>query len=199
MTEVVGVILAGGQSSRLGGRDKALLPLAGRPLIEHAIANLGPQVDRLVISSNGDPAQFSRYALPVVPDLIPDRPGPLAGAHAALSRWPTTMIVTVAVDLPFIPADLVSRLRSALGDADCAYATTDRQSHALAILWRAGLAPALALALDAGARRVGDWLRAHGNAVLFPVMPDSDLDFNVNTPDDLALAEARLASASRGK
>src|SRR5690242_6663170 len=110
--EVVGVILAGGQSRRMGGTDKAFLPLAGRPLIAHVIERLRPQVDAVVVNSNGDPARFADFGLEVIADAIGGFQGPLAGIltgmqwarrHARNARW----IATAAADTPFLPRDVV--------------------------------------------------------------------------------------------
>src|SRR3990172_921049 len=110
---VTGVILAGGQSRRMGGGDKGLLELAGRPMLAHVIERLGPQVGRMVINANGDPARFSQFGLPVVADTVTGFAGPLAGvlagmrwsaANAPAARW----IVTAAGDAPMLPGGLVS-------------------------------------------------------------------------------------------
>jgi molybdopterin-guanine dinucleotide biosynthesis protein A len=208
MPNTIGVILAGGQSRRMGA-DKATIMLASRPLIAHVIERLAPQVDALAISANDDPERFAHLGLPVFGDEIGGVAGPLAGAHAAAGRYPHDDVVTVAVDLPFLPRDLVTRLRAAIGEtapapslargprldpvgaADCAYATCNGR-HAAAILWRAGQAGALAKFLSSGGRRVEDWLAAHGVAVEFPASAEEDVLFNINTPDDLASAEERI-------
>ena len=83
-TNIVGVILAGGLSTRMGGGDKPFLPLAGRPVLAHVIERLRPQADRLVINANGDPARFAAFGLPVIPDTVPGHPGPLGGILAGL-------------------------------------------------------------------------------------------------------------------
>src|SRR5262245_50199392 len=118
---VTGVILAGGQSRRMGGGDKGLLDLAGKPMLAHVIERLAPQVGRMIINANGDPARFARLGLPVVPDTVPDFAGPLAGvlagmrwsmANAPAARW----IATAAGDAPLLPTDLVVRSLAALQD-----------------------------------------------------------------------------------
>lgn len=195
-SETVGVILAGGRGRRIGGRDKAFVTLGGQPLLAHVLARLAPQVDRVVINSNGSPTRFTPWTLPILPDLRPGLLGPLAGIHAALMAWPGAFIVSVAVDLPFLPPDLVARLHAGLDDAACAYAS-DGLHHALAALWRPGQAAALGAFLDAGHQSVMGYLAHHGREVIFPPDVQSDVGFNVNTPDDLARAEARLAAACR--
>ncbi len=116
---IVGVILAGGRSSRMGGGDKCLLPLAGRPVLASVIARLRSQVSDIVINANGEPARFARFGLPVVADSVAGFAGPLAGVHAGLewvkaNRPGTRYVVTVASDTPFFPEDLVQRFLSEL-------------------------------------------------------------------------------------
>lgn len=187
---LVGLILAGGRSQRLGGRDKALLELRGQTLLARAIARLAPQVDVLAINSNVPAAAFAAYGLPVIADRKPGYLGPLAGIHAGLKTWPDRRLVTVAVDLPFLPADLVSRLER--GTGNCRYASNGTQ-HALALWWEPGQADAVEQFLDRGGRSLYDWLSAHGRAVRFDAHADSELFFNINTPEDLQRAEQLAA------
>ena len=109
----LGVILAGGLASRMGGGDKALLDLAGRPLLAHVIDRLAPQVGAMALNANGDPSRFSDWGLPVIADSVEEYPGPLAGVLAGMD-WAAgqgaTHIVTAAADTPFFPRDLVTRL-----------------------------------------------------------------------------------------
>lgn len=190
-TTTIGLILAGGRGRRLGGQDKAFVRLGGQTLLARMHARLAPQVDRIAVSSNADPAAYADAGLEVVADAKPGYLGPLAGIHAALARWPRACVLSVAVDLPFVPHDLAARLHAALGDKICAYASNGHH-HALAVLWAPGQADALARVLDAGERSVGPYLRAHGHAVVFPPAADTDIGFNINTPEDLTAAEARL-------
>lgn len=117
MTKPLGVILAGGRATRMGGGDKGLLPLGEGRLIDHVLERLGGQVSGIALNANGDPARFSDLGLPVIPDTLPDYPGPLAGVLAGLD-WAaeagTETIVTVAADTPFFPRDLVATLDAAL-------------------------------------------------------------------------------------
>lgn len=189
---LTGVILAGGRSTRMGGTDKAFVGLAGRPLLAHVIERVAPQVDRLAISSNAPPAAFAAYPFPVLPDLLAGFRGPLAGIHAALAAYPDDLVLTVAIDLPFLPTDLAARLRAALRPGRCAYAT-DGQRHALAVLWTPGHAASIARALESGRASLYGWLEANGDPVTFPPTAGSDVSFNVNSPEDIARAEARLA------
>jgi len=188
VTKTIGLILAGGRSTRLGGMDKAWVTLAGRPLLAHAVTRLGPQVDNLAISSNAPAERFASFGLPVLPDRIPGYAGPLAGIHAGLLEFPDDYLVAVAVDIPGIPRDLVTRLQDGLGTHACAYASSGRQ-HALAVLYRPGTATMVQHYLDDGHRRVGTFLQTHGCAVLFDRPQDHGLFMNLNTPEELARAE----------
>lgn len=194
---VCGLILAGGLGRRMGGVDKALLPLAGRPLLTHAIAALAPQVDRLALSANGDPARFSAFGLPVVPDPLPDHPGPLAGILAGLEalqgeHW----LVSVPADAPFLPHDLVKRLlaRQAETGSAAVFAASGTRTHPATALWRADLASLLRSYLLAGERRVGRFLAQIGaGSAIWETVPQDPFT-NINTPEDLAWAEQIVAS-----
>ncbi len=127
---IVGVLLAGGQSRRMFGAgrgddasgDKGLLDLGGRPMLAHVMERLAPQVGRMIVNANGDPARFAAFGLPVVADTVGGYVGPLAGVLAAM-RWTATnapdarFVVTVSTDAPFLPDDLVRRLLAAEGGA----------------------------------------------------------------------------------
>jgi molybdopterin-guanine dinucleotide biosynthesis protein A len=190
---IVGLILAGGRSRRLGGRDKTFLDLAGRPLIAHVIERLAPQVDMLAINSNAPVEAFAAFGLPVIADRKPGQLGPLAGIHAGLDTWPDSPLVTVAVDLPFLPHDLVTRLQRAGGA--CRYAS-DGATHALALWWEPGQADAVGEFLDRGGRSVRDWLGVHGSPVYFDRPGDGDQFLNINTEEDLRRAAQRLSSTA---
>lgn len=183
-----GLILAGGRSTRMGGNDKAFVTLTGRPLIAHAVSRLQPQVAALAINSNADPARFADYRLPVIADVLTGHQGPLAGIHAGLARYPEAFLVTVAVDIPFLPGDLVTRLRAGLGTARCAFASNGHH-HALALLWAPGALTLLEEYLASGERSIKKFLAEHGAAVIFDRPGDAGLFHNLNTPEDLARAE----------
>lgn len=198
---VAGVILAGGLARRMGGGDKALLEVAGQPLLAHVIERLAPQVDELVLNANGDPARFARFGLPVVPDTVEGFAGPLAGVLAGM-RWAAGRghehVVSAAGDTPFFPADLVRRLWAAKGEQPIAMAATDDPERGLSehptfALWPVGLADDLEKALTEGhMRKVIVWTSRHGCARA--VFDGAEFPFfNVNTPDDLAEA-ARIAA-----
>jgi len=201
MTLPLGIILAGGQARRMGGGDKGRLMLGGRSLLDHVIARLGPQVAGLALNANGDAARFADLGLPVVPDSLPDFPGPLAGVLAGLD-WAANhgaeVIVTAAADTPFLPEDLVARLTRAAERAGTpiALAATHVEGrmvrHPTFGLWPVALREDLRVALQDGLRKVVLWTDKHGAAsVQFPCAP-FDPFFNVNTPEDLAQAEAML-------
>ncbi len=199
MTRVLGVILAGGRATRMGGGDKGLREVAGRRLIDHVIDRLAPQVAGLAINANGDPARFDEFGLPVLPDSLPDRPGPLAGVLAGLD-WAAAQgadaIVTAAADTPFFPHDLVARLTAAGDLALAASADPDGQlqRHPTFGLWPVRLREDLRAALNGGLRKIVLWTDQHGAATVeFPATP-FDPFFNVNTPEDIARAEALAAA-----
>jgi molybdopterin-guanine dinucleotide biosynthesis protein A len=201
--KVVGLLLAGGQSRRMGGGDKTLRLLGGIPLLERVIERLRPQIDALVLNANGDPARFARCALPVVPDSVPGFAGPLAGVLAGLD-WAAThrsdchYVVSVATDAPFLPADLVVRLAEGLDEAgaDLSCATSGGRSHPVFGLWPVRLRDDLRGALvDQGIRKVDLWTARHKLATV--PFSDQPVDpfFNANRPEDFAAAEALLKSA----
>ncbi len=198
----VGVLLAGGLARRMGGGDKPLRRLGGRTLLAHVVTALAPQCVGLVVNANGDPARFAAFGLPVAGDTLPGYLGPLAGILAGM-RWAAAHypeaadILTVAADTPFLPADLAARLAAARGDAAVACAGSGGRAHPTIALWRVALADRLEAALLAGDRGVLAWATGQGLALAdFPAAP-WDPFFNINTPEDLLVAEARLVQAKR--
>ena len=197
---IVGVILAGGSARRMGGGDKCLLPVGGRPILARIAGRLAPQCGRLLLNANGDARRFADFGLEVVPDTAPGSAGPLAGLLAAFDRvaaaYPQASdIVTVPGDTPFIPADLVARLREARagGGARIACAASGGRTHPTAALWPVAIREPLRLAFAEGERRIGRFAAAQGLVeVEWPSPPDPFL--NVNTPADLAAAEAVAAN-----
>lgn len=184
----------------MGGGDKALIELAGRPLLAHAIERAAPQVSQLVINANGDPVRFADFGLPVVADSVAEddggSAGPLAGvlaglewaaANAADCRW----IATFATDAPFFPADLVARLADAVetGEASLACAESDGRRHPVFGLWPVDLRADLRHAVvEEGARKVEAWTARHGLALVSFPAPVVDPFFNINRPDDVNAA-----------
>jgi molybdenum cofactor guanylyltransferase len=192
--DLVGVILAGGQSRRMGGGDKGLLPLGTGAVIGHVIDRMSPQVSALAINANGDPARFLPYGLPVLPDSLPDFPGPLAGILAALD-WAVSRgadwVVTVPSDTPFVPRDLVARLTAAQ-TAPVVIAATGDRVHPTCGLWSVGVRDDLAATLARGERKVRDFSDRHGAAMARFTDGPPDPFFNINTPADLAQAQGWL-------
>jgi molybdopterin-guanine dinucleotide biosynthesis protein A len=186
----------------MGGGDKCLLDLEGKPLLRHAIDRLGPQVAGLVLNANGNPDRFADFGLPVVADSIEGFAGPLAGVLAGLdyaAGHGFERIVTAAADTPFLPDDLVDRLLAAAADSGTpmAMAATPDPEHSMSrhptfALWPVSLREDLRQALTDGVRKVIAWTDRHGCAsVTFATAP-IDPFFNVNTPDDLARAKQML-------
>ena len=195
MKQPLGVILAGGQATRMGGGDKGLLPLGQGTIISHVIARLEPQVAGMALNANGDPARFADLNLPVLPDSIPGFAGPLSGVLAGLDWAATkdaTHIVTAAADTPFFPCDLVPQLLHAAEAAstEIALACTPDGRHPTFGLWPTALRDDLRAALNDGLRKVVLWTDKHGGATAH--FPDDAAFFNVNTPDDLVQAENML-------
>ncbi len=200
MTEsiVVGVILAGGRATRMGGGDKGLRHVAGRRLMDHVIARLGPQVAGMAINANGDPARLAEFGLPVLPDSLPDHPGPLAGVLAGMD-WAAgqgaAAIVTAAADTPFFPPDLVVRLQSAAGPSGLALAASTDDAGRIWRqptfgLWPVALRDDLRAALTGGLRKIVLWTDGHGAGQAVFASDPFDPFFNVNTPEDIGRAEA---------
>ncbi len=202
----LGLILDGGLARRMGGVDKGLVMLAGRPMLMHVIERLRPQCAELAISANGDPARFTPFGLAVVADDPQDFSGPLAGVLAGLelcarSTPRMSHVATLPADTPFAPKDFVARLheaRRAAGSA-IAVAASGGRAHHVAALWPAELAAELRRAVSGeGLRKVESFLARCSVAVVdWPCEP-VDPFFNVNTAEDLARAEAILAAASGG-
>lgn len=189
MTQPLGVILAGGQATRMGGGDKGLLPLGGSTLLGHVIDRLAPQVDGLVLNANGDPARFDSFGLPVIADSI-DQAGPLSGVLAGLDYAAAQghdAIVTAAADTPFFPDDLVLHLLASAQNGLCLAASPSGRQPTFG-LWPVALRNDLRAALDGGLRKVVQWTNQHDAGTA--EFPDDAAFFNVNTPDDLAKAKA---------
>ncbi len=197
---IVGLLLAGGLSRRMGGGDKALRLLGGVSLLDRVIERLRPQVAAMVLNANGDPARFARFGLPVVADSIAGFAGPLAGILAGLDwaaahRPDCPLIVSVPTDAPFLPRDLVARLAQGLeeADADLACVASGGQAHPVIGLWPVRLREDLRRAVDADrVRKVDQWTQRHRLAQV--AFPDQPLDpfFNANRPEDLEAAASLL-------
>ncbi len=202
---VAGVLLAGGQAKRMGGGDKGLRALGGRPIMDYIVERARPQVAALLINANGDPERFSGYGLPVVPDVIEDFAGPLAGVltgmeWAAATAPQCPWVATFACDAPFAPSDLVARLLAAVEgeDADMACAASRGRAHPVFGLWPVALAAELRQAMSEEDMRKIDRWTARYNLIEVDFSADPfDPFFNINAPENLAEAE-RLLSTERG-
>lgn len=199
------MLLAGGQSRRMGGGDKCLRLLAGQPILSHIIERARLQVEALVLNANGDPARFAGFGLPVVADVVADYAGPLAGILTGLD-WAAEQapgcshVASFACDAPFFPRDLVARFVSALAaeDAELACATSAGRAHPVFGLWPLALREDLRKAMTGeGIRKVDIWTgryklaRAEFSLVDGPLGP-GDPFFNANRPEDLAEAEDQI-------
>jgi len=200
--KIGGVLLAGGQSQRMGGGDKNLRLLNGKPMLAHVIERAKPQVDALVLNANGDPQRFAAFGLPIVADSVAGFVGPLAGVLAGLD-WAAKnlpeaeLVASFATDAPFFPRDLVRRLAVALeeGGFDLACAQSNGQAHPVFALWPVSLREALREALAGGLRKVDRWTARYKLVeVEFSAEP-VDPFFNANRPEDLAEAERLIALA----
>jgi molybdopterin-guanine dinucleotide biosynthesis protein A len=200
----IGVLLAGGLARRMGGGDKPLRTIAGRPLLDLVIERMRPQASALVLNANGDPARFAAYGLPVVADSVTGNPGPLAGVLAGLD-WAAEhcpgcrLVVSVPTDAPFLPADLVGRMEAqmVMEGADLACAVSGGQAHPVVGLWPVRLRDDLRHALvDEGIRKVDAWTARYRLATV--TFPDRPIDpfFNTNRPEDLDAAASFLGSGA---
>ena len=187
--DVTGVVLAGGQGRRMGGVDKGLVDLAGRPLVAHVIERLAPQVGALLINANQNRARYEAFGAPVVADAVGGFAGPLAGLHAAMTHAESDYVVTVPCDSPFLPADLVVRLAAALAEdsAQLAVAKTFDQPHPVFALVRRDVRDHLARFLADGGRKIDAW---YATLATIEVAFDDEADAfrNINTRAELAAA-----------
>ncbi len=200
---IVGLLLAGGQSRRMGGGDKALRPLGGMTLLARVVERLRPQVEALVLNANGDPARFAGFGLPVVPDSVAGFAGPLAGVLAGLdwaaaNRPDCPFVASAATDAPFLPTDLVARLLAGVEEAgaDLACAASGGRAHPVFGLWPVRLRDDLRHALaDEGLRKVDVFTARY--RLMTVAFADTPIDpfFNANRPEDLDAAAELLRTA----
>ncbi len=199
------MLLAGGRATRMGGGDKCLHRLAGRPILAHVIERVRPQVSVLLLNANGDPARFQGFGLPVQGDVIEDFAGPLAGiltglewarAHAPGCRW----VASFPTDAPFLPTDLVRRMVASVGAADAhiGCAASGGRTHPVVGLWPVGLAGDLRRAMtEEGMRKIDRWTARYRVAYAEYAAEPVDPFFNANRPGDLERAERLLGAATR--
>lgn len=202
---VAGLILAGGRGRRMDGLDKPFARLAGRPLIDHVIARVGEQTTRLAINMSGDASRFAAHDLPLIPDLtdggrIEAFAGPLAGVLSGLD-WMAAQgggiewVATFPADTPFLPVDFVERALAAIRreGAELACAASAGRVHPVVALWPVALRERLRrLIVDENLRRADRLLESFRTAQVAYGIDPIDPFFNINTPDDLALAEEVL-------
>jgi molybdopterin-guanine dinucleotide biosynthesis protein A len=189
---ITGLVLAGGQGRRMGGVDKGLQPLRGRPMVEWVIERLAPQVDEILVNANANVDRYAALGHRVVSDAIGGFAGPLAGLHAGLSAASHPLLVTVPCDSPFLPRDLVSRLRRRLDADGCdvAVAKTGDQPHPVFAMVRASVLPHLSAFLDGGGRKIDAWYATLEVAEV-PFDDEAEAFSNINTRAELAEHEAR--------
>ncbi|PHV31966.1 molybdenum cofactor guanylyltransferase [Janthinobacterium sp. BJB312] len=199
--DITGLILAGGLGTRMGQRDKGMLPLHGQPLARHVLQRLAPQVGQLAISVHADAGDYASFGLPVWPDSLPGQLGPLAGLHSGMQHASTPYLLTVPCDSPLLPPDLAARLAAGLmqNNADLAIAVTEeidaatgqtvRRPHPVFCLVKTAALPQLDAYLRGGERRMRTW---HGPLKLAEVLFENNSAFgNINTPDELAALQAQ--------
>jgi molybdopterin-guanine dinucleotide biosynthesis protein A len=181
---VSGIVLAGGKGSRMGGVDKGLQPLRGKPMVAWAIARLRPQVDEIVINANQNLEIYGAFGYRVVRDEVGDFAGPLAGLHAGLNAAAHPLVVTVPCDSPFLPPDLVSRLKDSLAENDLAVAKTGDQAHPVFALMKRQVRESLEVFLASGGRKIDAWYAAL-KVVEVAFDDEADAFRNINTLEEL--------------
>jgi molybdenum cofactor guanylyltransferase len=188
--DVTGVVLAGGQGSRMGGVDKGLQEFRGRPMVAHVLEALAPQVGELLVNANRNPEAYERFGYRVIADEIPGFAGPLAGFERGLAHAGGALVVTAPCDSPFLPRDLVARLRAGLEreDAELAVAKTGDQAHPVFCLMRRDVHASLAAFLASGQRKIDRWYATH-RFVEVPFDDEADAFLNINTREELASLE----------
>jgi len=188
---ITGIILAGGQGRRMGGVDKGLKQLRGKPMVQWVLERFAPQVDEVVINANQNGEIYARFGHPVVPDDIEGFAGPLAGLHRGLTVARHDLVATVPCDSPFLPLDLISRLRMALhsAKADLSVARTGDQPHPVFCLCRKSVLPGLTAYLESGGRKIDAWYAA---LAITEVRFDDEADAfgNINTIEELRAFDA---------
>ena len=179
-----GIVLAGGRGSRMGGVDKGLQLLRGRPMIEWVLERLAPQVSEIIVNANQNIQSYESYGHRVVRDEIAGFAGPLAGLHAGLKAAAHPLVVTVPCDSPFLPEDLVERLFASLKNNDLAVARTGEQPHPVFALMKRQVRESLEAFLAAGGRKIDAWYAAL-KVVEVSFDDEADAFRNINTLEEL--------------
>lgn len=192
--DITGVILAGGRGQRMGGVDKGLMPLAGKPMVAHALAALRPQVATIMINANRNLDQYATLGCQVTADAIGDYYGPLAGMASAMELAATKYVLTVPCDSPLMANDLAARLYQALsqGNAEISVAHDGERLHPVFALLQCDLLPSLREYLQRGERKIDHWFARHKLAIAY-FADEPETFVNVNNPQERATVEARLA------
>ena len=195
--KVTGVILAGGRGRRMGGVDKGLKPLRGKPMVQWVIERFSPQVDEVLINANQNLEAYARFGYRVIPDRIDGFVGPLAGLQRGLAEARHDLVATVPCDSPFLPPDLIARLRAALEQhgAEVAVAKTGNQPHPVFCLCRKRVLPGLTAFLAGGGRKIDAWYATLRVAEV-PFDDEAAAFSNINTQQDLDALESGRAPAS---
>ena len=184
--KISGILLAGGQGRRMGGVDKGLQLLRGKPMAQWVIERFAPQVDELLINANQNIEQYQQLGYRVIPDAIGGFAGPLAGLHRGLSEATHPLVVTAPCDSPFLPLDLVAQLKAALdaNHADLAVAKTGDQPHPVFSLCRKSVLTSLTVFLESGGRKIDAW---YVQLKVVEVQFADEAAFrNINTREELA-------------
>lgn len=187
---MTGVILAGGKGRRMGGADKGLVDFLGKPMIEHVIQRIRPQVDEILINANREVERYATFGHRVIQDEIADFAGPLAGLHKGLVEAKHPYILTVPCDSPLLPANLAKRLMNGLieRDADIAVAKTGMQAHPVFCLCRRSLLPSLKAYLDSGERKMANWINTL-DSIEISFTDNFQAFTNINTLEELRWLE----------
>ncbi len=196
--DVCALLLAGGQGRRMGGQDKGLLNLGGYPLVVHARERIRPQVTEILLSANRHHDLYRSWGFSVIADEEEYLgAGPLAGLYAGLTHAASSLVLTLPCDTPFFPDPLLHRLFQALStqDAEIVFPVSGGHSHQAFLLCRTHLKDSLKKYLDSGQHQVLGWVQSHRHVAVG--FPDGDDFLNVNTPEELARAEAHHAEMSR--
>lgn len=178
---ISGVILAGGQGRRMGGRDKGLVPFMGRPLVFHAGQRLEGQVAEILLNANRHLDEYRALGWRVVSDREPGYQGPLMGIWSGLLAASQSWVVVLPCDSPVLPMDVVPRLWAGIGQHDIAVAHDGERAHPVIALIRRELVDDLGAALAAGERKVGDWYASHASCHIdFSDCPEAFSNLNCN-------------------
>ncbi len=190
--KITGVVLAGGQGSRMGGVDKGLQPFRGKPMVEHVLERLAPQVDEILINANRNVQAYERFGHRVIADEIEGFAGPLAGFERGLAHATGELVITVPCDSPFLPADLVERMRGAMraDGAQVAVAKTGDQVHPVFCLMERAVHPSLREFLASGQRKIDRWY-PQLRATIVAFDDEAQAFVNINTREELAGLEPR--------